>query len=330
MDLGGQCVSDDIIAETLSRSSRSLPGLGIISLRGACRLSDEGLKVLVKLAPALCSINLGECSLLTHVGINYIADALGNSLRELFIDNCSRVDAKNMASAVAKFKHLEVLSVAGIPDLCDGVIGDIITACGRNIKDLDLADCERLTDFSLMIIGQNCSDLCALNIVNLHSLTDVGLYYLANGCKSIRSLKLGRNKFSDEAIANFIETAGRSLEELSLNHVRQVGPFTALSLAKFSRKMLSLDLSWCRKVTDEALGLIVDSCWSLKLLKLFGCTQITNVFLDGHSNSLVKIIGQNMTSLLERVGMLKTEEVYLRYSPLPIPCRSENLDHGDV
>ncbi|XP_074345168.1 uncharacterized protein LOC141684205 isoform X2 [Apium graveolens] len=220
-DLGGQCVCDDTIAEILMRSRSSLPGLGIISLRGACRLSDEALKVIVKLAPALCSINLGECSLLTHVGINYIADALGNSLRELFIDNCCRIDARDMASAVKKFKHLEVLSVAGIPNLCDRVISDILTACGRNIKDLDLADCERLTDSSFKIIGQNCSDLRTLNIVNLHNLTDVGLSYLADGCKSIRILKLGRNKFSDEAIADFIEIAGRSLEELSLNHVRQ-------------------------------------------------------------------------------------------------------------
>lgn len=57
--------------------------------------------------------------------------------------------------------------------------------------------------------------------------------------------------------------------------------------------------------------------------------QITKVFLDGHSNSLVRIIGLNRTSLVEHVGMLDAEEVYLRYSPLPIP-ESENLDHQDV
>jgi DNA repair protein RAD7 len=35
-----------------------------------------------------------------------------------------------------------------------------------------------------------------------------------------------------------------------------------------------LDLSFCRELTNEALGLIVDSCSSLKMLKLFGCTQV--------------------------------------------------------
>lgn len=132
---------DETIIETLARSSSSLPNLGIISLRGACRLSDEALEVLVKLTPALCSINLGENALLTHVGIHHLANALGTSLRELSIDNCSRIDARHIASALKKFEHLEVLSVAGIPNVCDRVVSDIITACGRNIKDLDLSDC---------------------------------------------------------------------------------------------------------------------------------------------------------------------------------------------
>lgn len=55
---------------------------------------------------------------------------------------------------------------------------------------------------------------------------------------------------------------------------RQVANCTAISLAKRSRNLTSLDLSWCRNLTDEAMGLIVDSCSSLKLLKLFGCTQV--------------------------------------------------------
>lgn len=142
LDLCGQCFLDDIIAKTLAQSSNSLPGLGIISLRGACRLSDDGLKVLVKLAPAVCSINLGQCSLLTSVGISDLANALGSSVRELFIDYCNGVDAGRIAPALKKFENLEVLSVAGIPTVNDGFISDIMTACGRNIKDLDLADCE--------------------------------------------------------------------------------------------------------------------------------------------------------------------------------------------
>jgi hypothetical protein len=54
----------------------------------------------------------------------------------------------------------------------------------------------------------------------------------------------------------------------------QVGRNTALSLAKRSTRLHSLDLSWCRNMSDEAVGLIVDNCLSLRVLKLFGCTQV--------------------------------------------------------
>ncbi|PON41287.1 Ankyrin repeat-containing protein [Parasponia andersonii] len=56
-------------------------------------------------------------------------------------------------------------------------------------------------------------------------------------------------------------------------------------LSGSSRKLHTLELSWCRNLTDKELGFIVDRCLSLKVLKLFGCTQITDVFLNGHLNS---------------------------------------------
>lgn len=85
---------------------------------------------------------------------------------------------------------------------------------------------------------------------------------------------------------------------------------------------MSLDLSWCRRLTDEALGMIVDSCLSLKLLKLFGCTQITEAFLNGHSNPMVRIIGCKTGPVLEHLDALEPQENPLRYSPLTSFCWS--------
>ncbi|KAL0330639.1 UNVERIFIED_CONTAM: F-box/LRR-repeat protein 17 [Sesamum angustifolium] len=316
LDLCGQCMLDFAFRDALTHSSDSLSRLAIVSLRGACRLSDSGLKDLVMSARALQSINLGHCTLLTCDAINIIAESLGSNLRELYIDDCQKINAMLILPAFKKFKHLEVLSVAGIQTISDQFVSEIITVCGQSIKELDLADCLALTDCSLKTIGSNCADLCALNIANLHNLTDLGLEYLANGCKSIQKLKLCRNGFSDEAMAAFLECSGESLMELLLNNMTMVGPNTALSLAKHSRKLLSLDISWCRRITNEALGLIVDSCSSLKLLKVFGCRQITNVSLNGHSNPFVRIIGLNLTPILDHVNLLEPEEVLLRYSPL--------------
>nr|XP_033509901.1 F-box/LRR-repeat protein 20-like [Nicotiana tomentosiformis] len=81
----------------------------------------------------------------------------------------------------------------------------------------------------------------------------------------------------DEAVAAYVETSGESLKVLSLNFVSKVSHNTAMSLSKCSKNLISLDLSWCCNLTNEALGLISDNCLSLEVLELFGCTQVCPV-----------------------------------------------------
>lgn len=320
LDLCGRCMPDYILNGTLARSSHRLPSLATISLKGAHRLSDIGLTQLAVSAPALQSINLSQCSLLTSQGISDFVSCFESTLRELYIDDCQNIDATIILPALKKLKCLEVLSVAGIETVCDNFVIGLVKARGINMKELGFANCVQLTDISLRIVGKNCPNLCALDLSYLHNLTDSALKHLANGCQSIRRLKLHRNDFSDEAIAAFLEVSGQSLDALSVNNIHRVAHNTALSIAKCSRNLVSLDLSWCRRLTDEALGMIVDSCLSLKLLKLFGCTQITEAFLNGHSNPMVRIIGCKTGPVLEHLGALEPQENPLRYSPLTSFC----------
>lgn len=63
------------------------------------------------------------------------------------------------------------------------------------------------------------------------------MMYLHNNSMSLQFIYLQSDDSSmhgsDEAIADYIEIAGRSLEELSLNHVRQVCFSTKLRITKY-------------------------------------------------------------------------------------------------
>ncbi|KAJ9168039.1 hypothetical protein P3X46_019614 [Hevea brasiliensis] len=253
-----------------SRSSRSLPVLISLSLASACRLSDVGLSLL--------------CSLLTSTSINTLADSLGPFLQELlvaklylnndmkcmhqlYIDDCQSLDPMLILPALKKLEHLEVLSLAGMQTVCDGFVKEFVVACGHNMKELVFKD----------FIAETCPGLCALDLVNLTKLTDSALGYLANVCQEIQTLKLCHNAFSDEAIAAFVETSGELLKELSLNNVKK----------------------------ENAVGLIVDSCSSLVMLKLFGC---------GQSNPELETIGLKMSPVLEHIWVPDSPEFPLRYS----------------
>ncbi|KAK4582951.1 hypothetical protein RGQ29_025926 [Quercus rubra] len=274
-------MSDYVLPSTLARSSNSLAALTTLSLSGACRLSDDGLSKLVSSASVLRSLNLSQCSLLTFSSIDTSADSLGSVLRELNLTDCQSLDSMLILPALKKFEQQQVLSLAG-----------------HNIKELVLADCVKLTDSSFKVISETCPGLCAIDLVNLSKLTDFAIGYLANGCRAIQN---------DEAFAAFLETSGDWLKELSLNNVKKVGYNTAASLGRHSKRLHTLDLSWCRNLTDEAVGFIVDNCLSLR---------ITKVFLDGHSNPDVQIIGLKMCTVLEHVKVPDHEEGPLHYYSL--------------
>ncbi|CAK8563984.1 unnamed protein product [Lathyrus sativus] len=300
LDKCGRIMNEYTLRATLAKSPNSLSKLTILSLAGACRLTDEGLRLLVSSATELKSINLSQCSLLTCASLEILADSLESILKELYIDDCILIDVARILPALKRFKQLQVLSLAGVPTVSDKFIKSYFISCGHNIKDLVLKDCVNLTDASMRVIAEYCSSLRVLDIMNLEILTDLSIGYLANSCCGLRTLKLCRNPFSDEAISVFLELAGKTLEELSLNSIKKVGLLTATSLAKNGQNLHTLDLSWCQNLSDNELGLIVDNCLSLRSLKLFGCSQLTNMFFKGHSNSGTQIIGLKLNPLFQR------------------------------
>ncbi|KAI5415278.1 uncharacterized protein LOC127135139 [Lathyrus oleraceus] len=312
LDKCGKIVTEHTLPATLAKSPNSLSKLTILSLTGACRLTNEGLRLLVSSATELRSINLSQCSLLTCDSLGILADSFGSVLKELHIDECILIDVARILPALKRFKQLQVLSLAGVPSVSDEFIKSYFIACGHNIKELVLKDCLNLTDASVRIIAKHCPGLRVLDIMNLGKLTDLSVGYLANGCQRLRTLKLYGNPFSDEAISVFLELAGKTLEELSLNSITKVGLLTATSLAKNGQNLHTLDLSWCRNLSDNELGLIVDSCLSLRSLKLFGCSQLTDMFFKGHSNSGARIIGLKLSPLFQRFEEPNLNEGSLR------------------
>lgn len=141
LDQCGRCIPDYALLGNLRQSPRWLPRLTSLSVSGACRLTDKGLHMLVSSAPALRSINLSQCSLLSSASLDILADSLGSLLKELYLDDCLLINAAQIVPALKKLEHLEVLSLAGIQTVSDEFIKDYIIARGHNMKELVLKDC---------------------------------------------------------------------------------------------------------------------------------------------------------------------------------------------
>ncbi|KAG5006276.1 hypothetical protein JHK82_024244 [Glycine max] len=212
-----------------------------------------GLLALVSSAPALRSINLSQCSLLTSASIYILAESSKSLLKELHLDDCQGIDAALILPALIELEHLEVLSVAGIQIVCDEFVKNYIVARGQNMKELVLKDCINLTNASIKAIVEHCPRLSVLDLMNLHKLTDLSIGHLTNGCCALHTLKLCRNPFSDEAIAAFVETTGGSLKELSLNNIKRYYKLLCFGLyiALKSGGALAFSLDWFISLIDR-------------------------------------------------------------------------------
>lgn len=131
---------DYVLPFTLARSTKNLPMLSSLSLSGACRLSDVGLREIVSAAPAIKSINLSQCSLLTSSSIDMLSGSLGSVLRELYINECQNIDLKLILPALKKFEKLEVLSLADLSSVKGRFLMEFVTARGKTLKQLILTN----------------------------------------------------------------------------------------------------------------------------------------------------------------------------------------------
>lgn len=287
----GRALSERCLSSTIASPSTTTL-LKSILLKGAYRLSDQGLEALLQVSPQLLHLDLSNCSFLTNASVGAVARCVGQTLESLVLDGCPNLNATIFLHDIVQLKKLQRISLAEVGGITDEVVSELCVQSGSNLKELVLARCYSLTDAAIAAIGSCCPSLQSLNLAYLPMLTDVAIAHIADNVRNLQGLNVKRCKFSDEAIAAFLTASGGSLLNLNLNCVQQVADQTIMALAKHSHASLeTLDLSFCRLVDDECLGLLADSCLQLQELRLYGCTQVTQKFLNGHSNCNLKVIG---------------------------------------
>ena len=127
-----------------------------------------------------------------------------------------------------------------------------------------------------------CLQLSHLDLSRCKSLTDDGLKPLITSRKMLSHLSLNSAGSVTVDEETGIQTHGITDE-------------TLVALREHRSKTLQeLDVSWCRGISDEGLGHLVDNSYNLKTLYVRGCGQVTDIFLNGHCNSTIKVWGRSL------------------------------------
>jgi hypothetical protein len=151
--------------------------------------------------------------------------------------------------------------------------------------------CQTVTDAGVNSVASKAPQLQELAADDCTRLGDGALAALARGCPGLQVLSLRRcAKVTDAGIIAVAERG--QLRRLAVGGVPGVGAASAAALARCCGSRLeALDVSFCRGLPEAALGLIVDGCPGLRELRVYGCTQVTDRLVHGHSNDGVTLQG---------------------------------------
>lgn len=200
-------------------------------------------------------------------------------LRELTLSHCTGLTDIALLYIGRGCQHLESVDVSGCVRITDAGVGALMVGCSGSMRNLNISRCRNLTNHALALVARfgvvlqslnagwcnGISDagvaalvaktsvigtqLRALNLWNLHRITDDGLVALASGCPLLRTLVLlNCHKISDYGIA---------------------------AIASGCPKLDSLDLYACDRVTDAGVVYISRNCYNLTNIDLGRCHRIT-------------------------------------------------------
>ncbi|KAM7265598.1 hypothetical protein ACFE04_003281 [Oxalis oulophora] len=230
-------------------------------------------------------------------------------LESLNLNGCQKISDKGLEAITALCPKLKVFSIYWNVRVTDTGIKHLVSNC-KQIVQLNLSGCKNITDNSLQLIADTYKELESLDLTRCVKLTDSGLQHILHESSALQSLNLyalsgyamsatvnSFEYFSVScyisnwfAISSFTDKAYKRISLLpNLKFLDLCGSQNlsdeGLSCIAKCKDLVSLNLTWCVRVTDAGVTAVAHGCPSLEFLSLFGIVGVTDRCLDELSRS---------------------------------------------
>uniref|UniRef100_A0A5B7BEX1 F-box/LRR-repeat protein 15-like leucin rich repeat domain-containing protein n=1 Tax=Davidia involucrata TaxID=16924 RepID=A0A5B7BEX1_DAVIN len=206
-------------------------------------------------------------------------DSLQN-LESLNLNSCQKISDKGIEAITSACPKLRAFSSYWNVRVTAIGIEHLVKNC-KHMVDLNLSGCKNISDKSLQLVADNYEELESLNLTRCIKLTDGGLQQILLKCSSLQSLNLyALSSFTDEAYKKISLLAHlRFLDLCGAQNLSDEG----LSCIAKCKNLVSLNLTWCVRLTDVGVIAIAQGCTSLEFLSLFGIVGVTDKCLEALS-----------------------------------------------
>ncbi|KAG6903482.1 hypothetical protein C0995_005505 [Termitomyces sp. Mi166 len=279
----------------LELAAKSLPLQGL-QLNGVTGITDQSVSAIAKTCSRLVELELCDLPLLTSVAVRDVW-SFSRKLRTLRLARCPLLTDKSFPSALRpeekengdekplpprpitwpdqlaplilrhSAENLRVLDLTSCRITDDGIEG--IIGHAPKIQSLILSGCTMLTNRALESISKLGEHLDVLMLAHVSNITDAGVVKLARACWNLRCVDVAfcRN-LTDMSVFEFASLRG--LRRLSLVRVQKLTDIAIFALAEHGICLERLHLSYCDRLSLDAIHKLLRSRRGLEYLTATG------------------------------------------------------------
>ncbi|EGG19006.1 Histidine kinase A [Cavenderia fasciculata] len=321
-----KCNISDHSAVALIQQS---PKLAIIDFSGCHQIGDATVHAIANNCLLLKELSMNKCRNVTSSAI----DKLFRNLHDIRLislaqsiasasDNTLRLIGKYCPDLqYANFTHNPIISDQGITAM---------TKFTNSLLELDISYCSSISDVGIAYIAQHCSKLRIFRMANLNNVTS--LKPIGRGCQELVELDIsGCHKISSDLgcitkgctkLTNFRLRRCYGLQDVTMlsedGEIHSMPKLTQLdwsygniefqtihSITHSCKQLTSLNIAFCKNLTDTSIERIASSLTSLKKLKIDAVVNITDEGIKALSEGAI----YSTLEVLSLVGCRKISDV---------------------
>ncbi|XP_032873281.1 F-box/LRR-repeat protein 17 isoform X1 [Amblyraja radiata] len=207
------------------------------------KLTDESLQQLGEKCPDVLDIHFGQCYKITDEGMMALARGCPR-LQKIYMQENKLVTDKSVKTFAEHCPLLQYVGFMGCSVTSQGVIH--LTRL-KELISLDLRHITELNNETVMEVVKRCKNLSALNLCLNWSINDRCVEFIAKEGKSLKELYLVSCKITDYAL---------------------------ITIGQYSATIETVDVGWCKEITDKGATQISQTSKSLRYLGLMRCDKV--------------------------------------------------------
>eukprot|EP01036_Dinobryon_divergens_P034131 gene34131-44101_t len=285
------CKLTDTAVSALCLSSQDLREL---DLSWCNKLTDSAIVLITFYLKRLRCLNISYCHNISPEAAKSIqrSQIFSAMIQNHFIPE--KISCKSIAGLLSLSSSLESLHLAGL-----SMLNPISEGCSNQLRDLKIAECNLLTDSSVITTIKSCPSLEALDVSSCFKLSDSFLAALGESEAThsrIEDLRIKFCfKFSTASLIDLLAHRCRRLKYLDITGIYAIDDALVNELCQSQQRIATmmsipthhlhlnhpqqlehLEMSMCSQITDVAVHQIVSACPSLRNLNVARCVKISD------------------------------------------------------